>query len=139
MKHYFLQEHTTDIRLKLEASTLVELFMVAVEGMAAIIKHDSNNHASVGSEIHKKISITSQDNVALLIDFLSDVLSESHFEYVIFTRVEISELTNKTLSAIVYGYPVESFDEDIKAVTYHEAYVIQNASGGYESQVIFDI
>lgn len=135
MKQYTLLEHTTDIRLKLEASTLPELFTVALEGMSALIKKKVSGNALVSEEI----ALQATDVTALLIDFLSEVVTKSHIKKTVYTQVIFSELTETTLNAIVSGSVVDFFDEDIKAVTYHEAYVTHNEKGIFEAQVIFDI
>jgi SHS2 domain-containing protein len=41
--------------------------------------------------------------------------------------------------ATIKGNRVSYFDEDIKAVTYHEAAVKQNNEGQLETVIIFDI
>ena len=136
MRRYFFIDHTTDIRLKLEASTLEELFLAALEGMGKLIKHDLQ---PVDAEVSEDLTVTSSDPASLLIDFLSGVLTQSHIQQVVFTRFDDFFVEDNTLSVTVCGYSVTSFDEDSKAVTYHEAYVEKTALGTYEAQVIFDI
>ena len=91
MKNYTILPHTADVRLKVEASSLKELFSAALDGMNSIMKHDGK---SSENKISKKIKITS---------------------------------------------PIETFDEDVKAVTYHEAQVKKNEKNNYEVTIIFDI
>ena len=38
-----------------------------------------------------------------------------------------------------HGFDIEEFDDDIKAVTYHEAEVRKNGKGNLETYMIFDI
>jgi SHS2 domain-containing protein len=84
-------------------------------------------------------SFTSLDKTTLLIDFLSDILTASYERKMIFNTLQIKQLTDTPLDAMLLGYSVEQFDDDIKAVTYHEAEVIRNAKGNWETVVIFDI
>ena len=91
MKNFELIEHTADVRLKIEASTLEELFEVALSGMAEIIKKDvCQNECS----IQKEINLNSIDSTALLVDFLSEVLSISHSEKIVFCKINFEELTD---------------------------------------------
>lgn len=136
MRRYFFLDHTTDIRLKLEASTLEELFLAALEGMSSVIKHEV---LPTDEEVSESITLTSSDPTSLLIDFLSSVLTQSHVQQAVFTSIDEFAVEDNTLSVTIHGYPVSSFDEDIKAVTYHEAYVEKTLQGLYEAQVIFDI
>lgn len=137
MKHFSLNAHTADVRLELEASTLEELFTVALIGMAEFIKPN----ACTGDNliIKKEIFVTSIDATTLLIDFMSDVLTETHINKAIFCKVIFTELTETSVRATIFGKQVEDFDEDVKAITYHEANVKKNSAGNYTTIIVFDI
>ena len=75
MKIQFLP-HTADIRMKIGASTLQELFIAGTRGMNTILKE---GFCDQNDQFEKKasIEIQSSDYTCLLIDFLSEVLSLS--------------------------------------------------------------
>ncbi len=130
--------HIADLRVRLEADTLEELFEAGLKGMSNILKKDfCSTNAEFNVEI--KVKIQSTDTTALLVDFLSEVLTKSHVDTILFCSLSITELTDKLLVATVYGAATEAFDEDIKAITYHEADVRQNSEGNWETLLIFDI
>ena len=137
MKTFKISPHTADVRLELSASNLEKLFCVAIEGMAEIIKPGCCS--SPKTQITQELAVQSMDTTTLLIDFMSDVLAQTHINKAIFCKAIFHELTEKSLRATIFGQPVESFDEDIKAVTYHEAEVVKNAQGNYETMIVFDI
>jgi len=136
MKHYELVSHTADVRLKLEASTLEELFEVALLGMAELIKPEA---CSKTCDIKNEINLSSIDPTALLVDFLSDVLTLTQTDKVIYCKIEFEKLTETEIKATIFGMTVDSFDEDVKAVTYHEAEVKKNEKGNYTTVIVFDI
>lgn len=136
MKKYILIEHTADIRLKIEADSEQELFLAALQGMAQIINSQANLHQK--PSLSQKITIRSLDTTTLLIDFLSEVLTLSHLHKAVFFNVTFNLLTPNNLDATVYGIPVSKFLEDIKAVTYHEAEVIDN-NEILSTTIVFDI
>lgn len=136
MKSYKILGHTADIRLRVEASTLQELFEAAIEGMSHIMKPSI---VSTEEKIKRTIETQSPDTTALLIDFMSEVLYQSHANKEIYTEIRFSEFSETALKAEIYGQKVDEFDEDIKAVTYHEAEVIKNEEGKHETMIIFDI
>ena len=136
MKYQFLP-HTADIRMKIEAETLPLLFTAGVKGMGHILKEDQC-HKNL-FEVQNVITVNSSDVTCLLIDFLSDVLTYCYTERAVFCEVNFLEFSHKLLAAKVSGNSVEGFDEEIKAVTYHEAEVNQNKNGVWESIVVFDI
>ncbi|MFH1644337.1 MAG: archease [bacterium] len=136
MKNYELIEHTADVRLKVEASTLQELFEVSLFGMAEITKKDICQKECFEQ---KEINLTSIDATALLVDFLSEVLGITHSEKIVFCKINIEELTDAKINCTVFGTKVDHFDEDIKAVTFHEAEIKKTSKGNFETIIVFDI
>ena len=96
---------------------------------------DDNNDYTIES----KLEVSSLDTTALLIDFMSDVLTLSYTKKAVFCKVEVSSIDKNHLTATIYGNEINGFEEDIKAVTYHEAEVIKNDEGIWETLVIVDI
>lgn len=138
MRTYSTEGHTADIRLLVEASTMPELMQAALEGMASLIRH-ATCRASIELPFREKIALNSVDPTTLLIDFLSEVLTRSHAGGLIFCEVEFEYLSETALAGTIAGMPTDAWDEDIKAVTYHEAEIVQNAKGHFATAIIFDI
>ncbi|OGI17525.1 MAG: hypothetical protein A3J63_04520 [Candidatus Moranbacteria bacterium RIFCSPHIGHO2_02_FULL_40_12b] len=144
MKKYKILPHTADVRLKIEGTTLEELFEAGLQGMNDIIKKEKVKVKNDGGEfksveVVKKINLSATDTTSLLIDFLSEALTYSQEERAVFTKVLFSDLDEKNIAAEIYGQTVDDFGEDIKAVTYHEANVVKNNRGNWETVIIFDI
>ncbi len=130
--------HTADIRMVIKAKTLEELFEFSIKGMSNILKEDACKESyDIQSKI--TIEISASDYTNLLIDFLSEVLSYSYIENAIYCTINFLEFSAYTLKAEVSGSHIEQFDEEIKAVTYHEANVCKNGKGHWQTGVIFDI
>ena len=134
MKKHFLIQHTADIRLHVEGTSLPELFTAALEGMASIILLKSCNGAYDAS-VH--LSLVSPDTTALLVDFLSETLTQSQINKTVYCCAQFIQLTETTLEVVLQGKIVDHFDEDIKAVTYHEAQVVQNKEGQLSNHYCF--
>jgi SHS2 domain-containing protein len=90
-------------------------------------------------KITEVVELKSPDRTTLLIDFLSEVLTLSQIHKAIFSEFDINRMTDCQLSATLTGRKVGMFDEDIKAVTYHEADITLNEDGDWETKIIFDI
>ena len=136
MRSYELISHTADIRLQVKGDSLEELFTASFEGMNEVAKKGEKN---LPIQAEEKIVLTSIDKTTLLIDFLSEVLTHMHINHTIYSKLIFDKLTEKYLSATISGYQVESFDKDIKAVTYHEAEIRKNEKGNFEVIIVFDI
>ena len=138
MQSYKLIPHTADLRLYAKSDTLVGLFAAALEGMAEVLKNGGCAARRVPIAF-ETISLTGQDATTLLIGFLSEVLTRSYLSHAIFCTVTFTQCTEKSLDATIHGVQSSTFDEDIKAVTYHEAEVKKNSEGVYEVVIVFDI
>jgi SHS2 domain-containing protein len=136
MKHFKLVEHTADIRLYVEATSYEELFVGALQGMASII---CSHEATLKNDQRCEIRIVSQDITALLIDFLSEILTRVQTDKILFRSVAFLKFTQTVVHARLEGFRVDHFDEDIKAVTYHEVEVKKNSRGNYETIIVFDV
>ena|SRR3989344_7955717 len=131
-------EHTADLRIKAWGKTKEELFKNALWGMAYVQKEEARIK-NQEARITKKVQVKSTDMTALLIDFLSEVLTQSQIDRVVFFDANFKAFSDTSLEAEIEGIKVDKFDEDIKAVTYHEAEVKQNPEGVYETKIVFDI
>ncbi|MCO6479008.1 MAG: archease [Phaeodactylibacter sp.] len=130
--------HTADIRLLLRADSREELFRAGFEAMNEIIKPGACR-MPCPCIVTQTIEIASVDDTTLLIDFLSDVLTLAHEHKAVFCELNFLEMNANKLKASIGGRPANGFEEDIKAVTYHEANVRQNTDGKWETFLIFDI
>lgn len=136
-RKYELISHTADIKLKVEADDLSGVFIAALEGMTSIIKKENSIESVEKSK--KIITIESPDKTALLIDFLNEVLYQSHTNKEIYREVKFLEFSEMAIKAEIRGQKVEQFDEDVKAVTYHEADIVKNENNNWETVIVFDI
>jgi SHS2 domain-containing protein len=142
MKDWKILDHTADLRISVKGSNLKDLFGAALEAMAGIEKRGTRLKRRTdvkGAYITHDIEVNAENATLLLIDFLNQVLSLSQVEHAVFYDVEFEELSKTSLIAHVSGTKVDGFDEDIKAVTYHEADVKRNEKGDYETKIVFDI
>lgn len=134
-KDFEILEHPSDIRIKAFGKTKEELFLNAMKGMIAVLRPQILNPKS---KIPNKIKIKSIDLNALLVDFLSEVLCSIQTNKEIYINVKFSKFNDKELEGELIGNKVESFNEDIKGVTYH-GLKIEHKNGSYEAVILFDI
>lgn len=136
MKFEFLP-HTADIRMKIVGETLPLLFKAGMRGMAQIQREDHCQTSK--NDISNITTIEAADVTCLLIDFLSEVLSYSYTEKVVYCELALMEFSERLLIAQISGSKIEKLSEEIKAVTYHEAEIKRNKAGLWETIVVFDI
>ncbi|HBP01223.1 MAG: hypothetical protein UY41_C0012G0022 [Candidatus Moranbacteria bacterium GW2011_GWE1_49_15] len=140
MKRYEILPHTADVRLLVEGTSLEELFEAVLEGLAEILSPGScEKNRKEKMDVERYLSIFSDDFTPLLIDFLSEVLTCGYLNKVVFCKVDFLVLEKKVLKAKIRGMRASEITEDVKAVTYHEAEVVKNKRGNFETVVVFDI
>jgi SHS2 domain-containing protein len=133
---YKILEHTADVRMFVEADSLEKLFSDAVYGMIEILKPRVEDKKK---KIERTIIVEAVDTTALLIDFLNEVLLSVHLNKEMYDEVIFKNFSLHSLEATLHGFTASSLDEDIKAVTYHEAEVKKTEGGNWETMIIFDI
>lgn len=138
MGHFEFIEHTADKGFRVEAGSLADLFETSVRGLAKLLREDLLPDSTQLPESHQ-LKVTAQDRTALLVNFLSEVLTQSHIQKTVFIRAKIDEISPKKVQAQIYGTPVDYFDEVIKAVTYHQAEIKGSGNATITTNIIFDI
>lgn len=133
---YEIIGHTADLRMRVSGDSPEELFDSAVKGMMAVLKKEK---PMKGKIVRRQIKVNSINFTALLVDFLNEVLSLIEIHKEIYTKVRFKKLEEKSVLAELEGVVQKSFDEDIKAVTYHEAQVKKNEKGVWETMLVFDV
>jgi SHS2 domain-containing protein len=133
---YKILEHTADVRMFVEADSLEKLFSDAVYGMIEILKPRVDDKRK---KIQRTIALEAVDTTALLVDFLNEVLLSVHIHKEMYDDVIFKNFSLHALEATLHGFTASYFDEDIKAVTYHEAEVKQTKDGNWKTMIIFDI
>ena len=129
-----LIHHTADVRVRVTAPSIEELFRDAVRGMYAVMRGVAG-----GTSIEREIVVEdSADRTALLVDFLNEVLGRAHIGRERFDEMTFTRLDETSVTAKLTGTAPAEFEEEVKAVTYHEAEV-RFAGGEWETMLVFDL
>lgn len=138
MKKYKILEHTADLEIRAWGRDLKELFCNMAKGMFHSISPESIRNKIPKSEKKEKISLSSPDKEALLVDWLNELLYLYNINRKIYLSFKITKLTCKELEAEVFGVRPEEEELLIKAATYHNLKIIKK-DGKWQATVIFDI
>lgn len=135
MTDYEVLEHKADLKIRAFGKTKEDLFLNMLKGMSDFQKSDLIKV----KKVKRGIEVSSSDPSALLVDFLSEILSSGQINKETYPKVNFKKFTNKEIEAEIFGQKVKRFGEDIKAVTYHELDLHQSEDGIWEATVLFDI
>jgi len=130
---YQILTHRADLKIKSFGQSKKEVFENMLIGMQESLRPELTSQAVV-----RKIQVESDNLENLLVDFLNEVnyLNEINFEA--YNRVKFLEFSDKKLVAQLYGFKVNFFGEDIKAVSYHDLKV-EKVNSHWEAVVLFDV
>jgi SHS2 domain-containing protein len=139
MKPFEYIEHTADAGMRVRGDTLESLFNHAAQGLFEMIAVVDTIDETTSIDVN----ITADSVEMLFVKWLDELIFRHETDEIFFKRANIQHINTTELSAHVYGEPT-NFDKhvvytEIKAVTYHQLYVIQNPNGLWEAQVIFDL
>lgn len=138
MEYFELLEHTADIRILAKGDSRKSLFTAALKGLCEVLKPGYKD-VSDDSDSQYDFKLDSVDISALLIDYLAEALSIMQTYNVLLPGVNIEKIDNNSVSGKFYGFSVHTFDEDVKAVTYHEANVVINERNEFEAIIVLDL
>jgi SHS2 domain-containing protein len=131
-----MESHIADVRIRLRAESLEHLFS---EGMKSIYNVLVPKGKKRKNKIDQSIVLTGTDDTVLFINFLNEVLTFSLINKCVFTKISVFRNYGNGLLIDLNGYGVDSFIKDVKAVTFHEAEVVESESGKFETTIILDI
>lgn len=137
--------HTADLQVHVEGKTLESLFRNALIVMFQSIKPEApeceyRDNILICPSLPKKhiVEINAIDKEALLVDFLSEALYLSDLHNEAYLDVEIKNFSEKHLGAQLCGVRIEGFENEIKAVTYHDLH-IEKEKDMWQVNIVFDI
>lgn len=127
-------EHTADWALRVKGETPQALFINAARGMLQLMQAKSESSMAT---IHN-LELQAFDNESLLVTWLEELLFLMETRRVTFLSIDIEQLSETHLSAVLEEAPLAEQKKEIKAVTYHNLEII-STEDGLEATVVFDV
>ena len=128
--------HTADVKIRIHAQTLEELFSDACEALMMVMY----GHSRKGI-MKKEIAVTSSDIDSLLLDFLSEILFISEVERIVFSKAMV-HIDGQNLSAELEGEPfhkkIHAKGTEVKGISY-SGLSIRHDANGYMVDIVFDV
>jgi SHS2 domain-containing protein len=135
MKKYENLEHIADLKIRAWGENAERLFANLAYGM---MENIYENLSDISLKVERSVEIEAVDQKSLLVDFLSEILRISDEHNEVFREFEIKIEAGFKLKAKIKGERVQYFNEEIKAVTYHELKIAKESSQ-WVGEVVFDI
>ena len=131
---YRWRDHTGEVELELEASTVEGVFAEAAAALGELL---GDGEARSATATHRQIEVTADDRAALLAEWISELAFLAEVEGLVPRAAERIELTNGTLRATV-GFGAASPPHLVKAATYHRL-AFEPVDRGWRATVVLDV
>ena len=136
MGDYVILEHTADVGLQADGSSLEDVFETATRGMATIA---GAWHPGAGEEV--SIDVEARDLGGVLVEWLSEALYVQDARNASIAHVRLDGVAAEKASGAVVARPFAADPSEgvqIKAVTYHQLSV-EPTEQGWRARVFFDV
>jgi SHS2 domain-containing protein len=132
-------EHTADLGIRVQADSLAEILRTAGQALMQIVTGATPQNDSVTHDLH----ITAADHEQLLVNWLSELNYLLQTRQFLFAGCQEMQLSADGCRARVLGETAQhsrlTIITEIKAITYHKAYVHCTEEGKWEAQVYLDL
>ena len=131
-------EHTADIGIRIESSTLAGLFKSA--GLAIVSISAEKLELQYPKKHKILIKLKASNLEELFINWLNELLSVSAVEALIFENMQINQVNEYFIDAVAMGSDIRNYkiNTEIKAATYHQLRV-KKSGRIWQAEVIFDV
>lgn len=139
MEPYEYLEHTADMGLRVNGTSLSELLKNAALGLFDTIAVLDTVDETTAIEVH----LTAESVEDLFVRWLDELIFQHEIQEIFFKRADIRQCSEKEVLARVYGEPTNFHKHavytEIKSVTYHQLQVVKQSENRWFAQVIFDL
>jgi len=133
MRKYEFLGHTADFRIRVYGRNFKEIIQNSLLALKSFWKPKLTKEKE---EIF--LDLENKNPAFLLIDFLSEVLSQTYIKKAIFLNFNEEELSLNKIKGKLNGFRFTLLKKDIKAITYHQANFYEN-KGLFIFEFIIDI
>ncbi len=142
-KHFEFLEHTADMYIAAYGQSLKEAF----ENAAYAMFEGMTNLDKVQPKLEETVEVEGYDEQALFYNWLEALLVKFEVQSNLYSRFKISDIKKTSsgfrLKAEIWGEPFNAEKHlskvAVKAVTYHQMEILQDANGAVTVKFILDI
>jgi SHS2 domain-containing protein len=135
--HHYFEEHTSEIRLRIEARSVPELFAEAARALGELALGGPLPEG--GTDHEENIALCAPDKERLLLAWLDELIFRTETEHDVFVSAEFDALDERHLSTRVCRREVATeLRTLVKAATMHDLKLTEDAHG-FSATVVLDV
>jgi SHS2 domain-containing protein len=129
------EEHTGEVRLRLQADSLPRLFEEAALAVAELMSAERSEPGGGALPVR----VGARDREALLAAWVDELLFLSETRKRVWSEARVEQLTDTELVATVRGFEPAALRTQIKAATLHDLSISETAAGSFEATMVLDV
>jgi len=134
MGSHAFEQHTGEVKIRLAAKNLGELFSEAARALCDLLGVAET--APEGG--WKRVSVTGRDHEALLVAWLNELVARTEIDHLLYREIAIRDLTATRLDAEIRGVEFAETRTAVKAATLHGLHITSDPHG-VSATVILDV
>ena len=131
---YKVIDHPSDIGIEVIGKDIKDLFENSAYSMMDMMFELSG----VKKEMSFDVKVTGDDQVSLLVSWLSELLYLSDSNHVALSDFKITKMSDTELEAKVYGGKIGNVKRFIKAATYNQL-EMKKEKDNWKARIVFDV
>jgi SHS2 domain-containing protein len=134
MASHAFEQHTGEVKVRVDAASLAELFAEAARALAELMGVPSADPPGAW----QRVDLTARDGEALLVAWLNELIARTEIDHLRYADVAIDDVTAQRLVARIRGVPFHETRTAVKAATLH-GLRIDAGPGGASATLILDV
>lgn len=132
-----IEPHHGDLRVALRAPSLAALFEEAGRALAEVVAGAPAGPNDADSNDVETVALTAPDREALLVEWLNELIYLTETRRRVYDRARVLQIDDHALTAEVRGRPAVGERTLVKAATFHDLQIREDA-GGASATVLLD-
>lgn len=134
MASHAFEPHTGEVKVRIEAASIAELFVEAARALAELLGVAADEPAGAW----QRVTVTGRDREALLVAWLNELVARAEIDHVLCRDIAVDDLTATRLDARIRGVPFRETRTAVKAATMHGLH-ITDGPGGTSAALVLDV
>jgi len=134
MASHALLPHTGEVQIRIEASSVPELFVEAARALAELIAVPAREPPGPW----RHVELEARDHEALLVAWLDELIARTELDDLVYCEAQVIELTDRRLRGRIRGMAIGAPRTAVKAATFHQLR-IEDDGGTVHATVTLDV
>ena len=115
MASHAFEQHTGEVKVRIDAANLAELFTEATRALCDLLGTPTDEAPGEW----QRVTVSGRDRDALLVAWVNELVARTEIDHLLYRDVAINDLTDTRLDACIRGVAFRETRTAVKAATMH--------------------